>query len=54
MYALAPLATLGYIVFDRIVEGVDPNQIRIPQIKFWDVGWENGGSGEILMRVTVK
>ena len=54
MYALAPLATLGYVVFDRIVEGVDPNQIRIPHIKCWDVGWENGGSGEILMKVTVK
>ena len=54
IYALAPLATLGYILFDRIVEGVDPNQIHIPKIKCWDVGWENGGSGEILMKVTVQ
>jgi len=54
IYAMAPLATLAYIIFDRIVEGVDPNHIHIPQIKCWDVGWENGGSGEILMRVRVE
>ena len=54
IYAMAPLATLGYIIFDRIVEGVEPSQLRIPQIKCWDVGWENGGTGEILMKVTVQ
>lgn len=54
IYAMAPLATLGYIIFDRIVEGVEPSQLRIPQIKCWDVGWENGGAGEILMKVRVE
>jgi len=54
IYAIAPLATLCYIVFDRILEGVDPNQIRIPRIKCWDIGWENGGAGEILMEVHVE
>ena len=54
MYAMAPLATLGYIIYDRIVEGVDPSQLHVPKIKCWDVGWENGGAGEMLMKVTVK
>jgi len=54
IYAMAPLATLGYIIFDRIVEGVEPSQLHIPQIKCWDVGWENGGTGEILMKITVQ
>lgn len=54
LYALAPLATLGYIIFDRIASGVDPGQLHISQIKCWDVGWENGGGGEILMRVRVE
>ncbi len=54
IYAMAPLATLGYIVFERILEGVDPNQVRIPRIKCWDVGWENKGAGEMLMEIHVE
>ncbi|MEX2706681.1 MAG: hypothetical protein Q6352_015725 [Candidatus Freyrarchaeum guaymaensis] len=54
LYALGPLATLGYVIFDRVASGLDPSEIMIDSIKCMDVGVENGGVGEILMKVRVE
>ncbi|MHA1579102.1 MAG: hypothetical protein ACTSUQ_05700 [Candidatus Freyarchaeota archaeon] len=54
LYALGPLAALGYVIFDRVASGLDPSEIMIDSIKCMDVGVENGGVGEILMKVRVE
>jgi len=54
LYALGPLATLGYIVFDQVVAELDVSELMIDHIKCWDTGLECGGVGEILMKVRVE
>ena len=54
LYALGPLATLGYIVFDRVAAGLDTSELMIDGIKCMDTGIECGGVGEILMKVRVE
>ena len=54
LYALGPLATLGYIVFERVAAGLDTSELMIDHIKCWDTGVECGGVGEILMKVRVE
>jgi hypothetical protein len=54
LYALGPLATLGYIIFDRVAAGLDTSELMIDCIKCMDTGIECGGVGEMLMKVRVK
>jgi len=54
LYALGPLATLGYIIFDRVAAGLDTSELMIDTIKCMDTGIECGGVGEMLMKVRVE
>ncbi|MEM3563166.1 MAG: hypothetical protein QXR19_08055 [Candidatus Jordarchaeaceae archaeon] len=54
LFAIGPLATLGYIIFDRVASGCDTSNLMIDSIKCMDVGLENGGVGEILMKIRVE
>lgn len=54
LYALGPLATLGYIIFDRVAAGLDTSELMIDTIRCMDTGIECGGVGEMLMKVRVE
>ncbi|MFB0562410.1 MAG: hypothetical protein ACETWM_14490 [Candidatus Lokiarchaeia archaeon] len=54
LFAIGPLATLGYIIFERVASGLETSELMIDSIKCMDVGLENGGVGEILMKIRVE
>jgi hypothetical protein len=54
LYAIAPLATIGYVIFDRVAAGLDTSELMVDTISCWDVGVENGGVGEMLMKIHVE
>ncbi len=54
VWAVAPLSSVVYPVWERFVEHLDPNGILFPQLSCLDVGCENGGWGQIIMKVHVE
>ncbi len=54
LWALAPLASIFYSVYDRISSGLDPNEMACDHVSCWDTGVECGGFGRTTMKIAVE
>ncbi len=52
--ALMPVLPFAWGVLDKIAMGQDPTKIAFQNVRCLDVGFDNGGWGEILMEVKVE
>lgn len=52
LWALAPMLRFIFMVYDRLSEGLDPNDIVFDHVKCADVGIECGGAGEVLFKIS--
>jgi len=53
-HALASLSPVLYSIMDRIGRGADPQDLQIDHISCTDPGFENGGMGNNVMRITFE
>ncbi len=49
--ALAPLIDRLHIIWDRIIDGRDPNELWVRYSHCYDVGLEHGGLGRVIFKV---
>ncbi len=54
IHALTPLSALIFTTNELIYAGVDPNEMRFPEVSCPDVGLECGGWGQIVMKLKVE
>jgi len=54
LLAIANLSRVVWIMYERFLEGLDPNGIIFPEIQCQDIGVENGGWGKVIMKVYVE
>ncbi|MDY6967310.1 MAG: hypothetical protein SVR08_01460 [Spirochaetota bacterium] len=51
MWAIAGIAPLSYMVMDRILSDLDPNEMWRNQVSCMDTSVRNGGLGNVLFKV---
>ena len=51
LWALAGIAPLSYMVMDRILSDLDPNEMWRNQVSCMDASVRNGGLGNVLFKV---
>jgi hypothetical protein len=44
----------AFMIFDRIVEGIDPNGISWRYVRCADTTWKHGGAGECIYRIRAE
>ena len=49
--ALSPILGRLYIIFERLIEGLDPNGLCLASAHCGDTGVEHGGSGRVTFKV---
>lgn len=49
--ALAPLLDKMHIMWDRIIDGRDPNELWVRYSQCYDAGLNHGGLGRVIFRV---
>jgi hypothetical protein len=52
--AMGPLATLRRVMHDRIVEGLDPNDLVFDTVRCADPSLKYGGMGEVVFQVRAE
>ena len=50
-WAIARLLPFSYVVYERIIEGLDPTPVGCNTVSCGDVGFECGGGGKVMFRV---
>ncbi len=50
-WGLSNMLPFAYMVFDRIIEGIDPDGINLRYIRCNDTTWRHGGTGECVYRI---
>lgn len=54
MGALAPLLERTHIMWDRVIDGRDPNGLWTSHAQCYDMGVEHGGLGRVIFKVYAK
>ena len=54
VWGLAYMLPFAYMIFDRIIEGIDPNGINLRYIRCSDTTWRHGGTGECIYRIRAE
>ena len=54
LFAMLPLAMLGFATHELIYAGIDPNDMRFKRLGCNDVGLKCGGWGRIVMELKIE
>ncbi len=54
VWGLAYMLPFAYMIFDRIIEGIDPDGIHLRYIRCGDTTWKHGGVGECIYRIRAE
>lgn len=54
VWGLANMLPFAYMVYDRIVEGINPDGIALRYIRCNDTMWNHGGVGECVYRIRAE
>lgn len=54
VWALAPMLPFFYMYYDRLIAGLDPNDMWTENIKCADIGTDCGGFGEVVFKFSFE